>query len=123
MISCKKCNKMPTHCNLIELQMLERQFILDCIAVRQICDDYAKTNPKHGSIIPPYNGQLDPYAKSYFESVNIQKILEKTGQTPPGTSIEGPIADRFIINGAPTEYIRQRNKNGCGRSPETWRGH
>ncbi|CAH8539623.1 unnamed protein product [Schistosoma rodhaini] len=87
MVCCKKQNKIydyvdkiHSHLNSKELELLERQFILDCIAVRQICDDYSKANPKHGSIIPPYNGQLDPYAKSYFESLNIQKLLEKTGQ-------------------------------------------
>ncbi|CAH8513414.1 unnamed protein product [Schistosoma mattheei] len=131
MVCCKKQNKLNdnyldkihSHIDLKQLELLERQFILDCIAVRKICDDYSKANPKHGSIIPPYNGQLDPYAKSYFESLNIQKLLEKNGQTPPGTSIEGEIADRFIINGAPTDYIRRRNKNGCGHSKEIWGGH
>ncbi|VDP62308.1 unnamed protein product [Schistosoma curassoni] len=88
MVCCKKQNKLNdnylnqihSHIDLKQLELLERQFILDCIAVRKICDDYSKANPKHGSIIPPYNGQLDPYAKSYFESLNIQKLLEKTGQ-------------------------------------------
>ncbi|CAH8493556.1 unnamed protein product [Schistosoma turkestanicum] len=107
----------------IRLEMLKRQFILDCIAVRKICDDYSKANPKYGSVIPPYNGQLDPYAKSYFESLNIQKLLKKTGQAPPGTSIEGELADRFILNSAPADYIRRRNQHGCGYSKETWNGH
>ncbi|VDP78452.1 unnamed protein product, partial [Schistosoma mattheei] len=88
MVCCKKQNKLNdnyldkihSHIDLKQLELLERQFILDCIAVRKICDDYSKANPKHGSIIPPYNGQLDPYAKSYFESLNIQKLLEKNGQ-------------------------------------------
>ncbi|CAH8542756.1 unnamed protein product [Heterobilharzia americana] len=130
MVCCKNQNKSHNYINKIyshrnpkELELLERKFILDCIAVRQISDDYSKANPKHGSIIPVYNGQLDKYAKSYFESLNIQKVLEKNGQTPPGTSIEGEIADRFAIHGAPTEYLQRRNKHGCGHSHETWGGH
>nr|CAH8845634.1 unnamed protein product [Trichobilharzia regenti] len=116
-------HKIHSHRDAKDLELLERKFILDCIAVRQICDDYSKANPKHGSVIPVYNGQLDKYAKSYFESINIQKLLHKTGQAPPGTSIEGEVADRFVVHSGPTDYLQRRNKNGCGHSRESWGGH
>jgi hypothetical protein len=45
---------------------LEQSFILDCKAVSNISNDYSTVNPKLGSVIPPYNSQIDSYCQSYL---------------------------------------------------------
>jgi hypothetical protein len=58
----------------------ERSFVLDCKAVSNISTDYSTANPKLGSVIPPYNSQLDPHVQSYFEYFGVPRILERSGQ-------------------------------------------
>jgi len=58
----------------------ERSFILDCKAVSNISIDYSTANPKLGSVIPPYNSQLDPHVQSYFEFFGVPRVLERSGQ-------------------------------------------
>ncbi|CAF4004914.1 unnamed protein product [Rotaria magnacalcarata] len=45
----------------------ERSFILDAKAVSNISNDYSVANPKLGSVIPPYNAQLDSHVDNYFK--------------------------------------------------------
>ncbi|CAL8076957.1 unnamed protein product [Calicophoron daubneyi] len=106
-----------------ELTRRERAFILDSVAVSHISDDNSTANPKVGSVIPVYNAQLDPHAKKYFKSPYVKKVLNQTGQKFPGTCIDGSIIGRFAEHGAPAEYLRRRNVNGCGRSVEVAGGH
>lgn len=58
----------------------ERSFILDCKAVSNISTDYSVANPKLGSVIPPYNAQLDPHVQNYFQFFGIPRVLERSGQ-------------------------------------------
>jgi hypothetical protein len=58
----------------------ERSFVLDCKAVSNISNDYSTANPKLGSVIPPYNSQLDPHSQSYFQFFGIPKTLRKSEQ-------------------------------------------
>src|ERR1700722_957023 len=58
----------------------ERSFVLDCQAVSHISTDKKTDNPKLGSVIPPYNAQLDSTVDNYFNFYNVPQILERTGQ-------------------------------------------
>ncbi len=58
----------------------ERSFVLDCKAVSNISTDYSVANPKLGSVIPPYDSQLDPHSQSYFEFFGVPRTLERSGQ-------------------------------------------
>jgi hypothetical protein len=58
----------------------ERSFVLDCKAVSNISNDYSTANPKLGSVIPPYDSQLDPHTHGYFQFFGIPKTLERSGQ-------------------------------------------
>jgi hypothetical protein len=65
----------------------EQSFVLDCKAVSSISLDYSTANPKLGSVIPPYNSQLDSHVQSYFSFFGLSKTLEKTGQVYTKTNI------------------------------------
>jgi hypothetical protein len=60
----------------------EKSFILDCKAVSNISNDYSTANPKLGSVIPPYNAQLDPHVEGYFDFFGVRdrlrQVLQKT---------------------------------------------
>ena len=58
----------------------ERSFVLDCKAVSNISNDYSTANPKLGSVIPPYDSQLDPHSQSYFQFFGISKTLRNSNQ-------------------------------------------
>jgi hypothetical protein len=58
----------------------EKSFVLDCKAVSNISTDYSTANPKLGSVIPPYNSQLDSHTQTYFQFFGLSKTLERTGQ-------------------------------------------
>jgi hypothetical protein len=58
----------------------ERSFVLDCKAVSNISIDYSTANPKLGSVIPPYNAQLDHHADSYFQFFGVPRTLGRSGQ-------------------------------------------
>lgn len=102
---------------------MESSFTLDCIAVSSISQDYSRTNPKLGPALPPYNSKKDNHARNYFRFIGVDKTLKKTNQTPPGTSIEGPVIDRFVEQGKGYQYLRPRNFFGAGHSKETIDGH
>ena len=63
-----------------ELRKLEKSFVLDCVFVGTLSDDSGRANPKMATAIPPYNGQKDKFARNYFESPTVRKVLIKTGQ-------------------------------------------
>ncbi|KAI0221893.1 hypothetical protein LSAT2_026824 [Lamellibrachia satsuma] len=106
-----------------EMDRLERSFTLDCIAVSSISHDYSKTNPKLGPALPPYNSKKDNHATNYFNFIGVPRTLAKTKQTAPGTSIEGPVIDRFVESGKGHQYLSKRNYFGAGHSRETTDGH
>ncbi|CAF0840134.1 unnamed protein product [Rotaria sp. Silwood1] len=101
----------------------ERSFILDSKAVSNISNDYSIANPKLGSVIPPYNAQLDRHVDNYFKFFGVRKALEGTGQSAAHESIAGRVHDRFYTNGHGYRYLSLRNKFGSGHSIEEVRGH
>ncbi|XP_060560125.1 sperm microtubule associated protein 1-like [Ruditapes philippinarum] len=106
-----------------KLMMEERGFVLDCNAVSSISSDFAKANPKLGPVIPPYNSQKDEHVSNYFKFQGVDKTLEKTGQAPPGTSINGHVMDYFEERGPGSQYVSLRNEAGAGYSSELRDGH
>lgn len=58
----------------------EQSFILDCKAVSNISNDYSTANPKLGSVIPPYDSQLDPHTQSYYQFFGVPRTLARAGQ-------------------------------------------
>ncbi|XP_028660245.2 uncharacterized protein C17orf98-like [Erpetoichthys calabaricus] len=106
------------------LKLREQTFILDCVAVGSIAEDFSRSLPKLGSVIPPYNAQADRHAIGYFSSKPVPTVLRRTGQSKGGTSILGPLADRFNHHGAACLYLRKRNaEGGTGYSSEVRDGH
>uniref|UniRef100_A0A8C4RPI7 Uncharacterized protein n=1 Tax=Erpetoichthys calabaricus TaxID=27687 RepID=A0A8C4RPI7_ERPCA len=59
-------------------------FILDCVAVGSIAEDFSRSLPKLGSVIPPYNAQADRHAIGYFSSKPVPTVLRRTGQVRGG---------------------------------------
>ncbi|KAG8573686.1 hypothetical protein GDO81_012498 [Engystomops pustulosus] len=109
--------------SLAELQMREKRFVLDCVAVQNISKDYSVSLPKLGSVIPPYNAQQDHHVHNYFHSRPVPPLLRRTGQSHGGTSTLGDLADRFQHNSAAATYLQSRNRAGSGHSAEHARGH
>ncbi|XP_018413463.1 PREDICTED: uncharacterized protein C17orf98 homolog [Nanorana parkeri] len=109
--------------SLAELQMKEKRFVLDCVAVTSIAKDYSVSLPKLGSIIPPYNAQKDRHVRDYFLTRPVPPLLKKTGQYKGGTSTYGELADRFQYKGAAAFYLLSRNNSGSGHSAEHSSGH
>ncbi|KAM9307475.1 sperm microtubule associated protein 1 [Gastrophryne carolinensis] len=109
--------------SLAELQMREKRFVLDSVAVESISKDYSVSLPKLGSVIPPYNAQKDWHVRGYFLTRPVPPLLRKTGQSNGGTSTYGGLADRFQHKGAAALYLMTRNSNGAGHSAEHTRGH
>ncbi|CAF2910234.1 unnamed protein product [Rotaria sp. Silwood2] len=101
----------------------ERSFILDSKAVSNISNDYSIANPKLGSVIPPYNAQLDHHVDNYFKFFGIRKALEGSGQSAAHESIAGRVHDRFYTSGHGYHYLSLRNKFGSGHSIDEIRGH
>ena len=110
----------------------ERSFILDCKAVSNISIDYSPANPKLGSVIPPYNSQLDSHVQNYFQFFGVPRTLEKSGQVYQNClviilcyvhfvqlaaheSIAGRVHDRFFTSGHGYRYLSLRNKFGSGK--------
>ncbi|XP_019630109.1 PREDICTED: uncharacterized protein LOC109474278 [Branchiostoma belcheri] len=106
-----------------ELQRLEQGFVLDSIAVSNISKDYSKAQPKLGPAIPPYNSQKDKNADSYFKFQWAPTVLKRSKQDKGGTSIEGPVIDRFHTYGGGHQYLSKRNQFGAGHSRELVDGH
>ncbi|XP_068091712.1 sperm microtubule associated protein 1 [Hyperolius riggenbachi] len=106
-----------------ELLRREKRFVLDCVAVERISKDYSVSLPKLGSVIPPYNAQMDSHTHDYFWTRPVPPLLKKTGQSNGGTSTYGELADRFQHRGAAALYLLTRNNSGAGHSVEYTRGH
>ncbi|XP_078580802.1 uncharacterized protein LOC144864513 [Branchiostoma floridae x Branchiostoma japonicum] len=107
-----------------ELRVLERRFVLDCVAVANISQDYGKANPKMGTAIPPYNAQKDKHVEPYFNFYGVKDVLKTTGQYgSKSSSIDGPVIDRFVGLGKGYQYLSKRNKFGAGHSREATDGH
>jgi len=106
-----------------DLMTKEKGFVLDSNAVGSISNDYSKTNPKLGPVIPPYNSQKDGHVDNYFEFIGVEETLGKTGQEEGGTSIEGPVSDFFHDKGSGYQYLSLRNQFGAGHSREETDGH
>uniref|UniRef100_A0A8C5N2Y5 Uncharacterized protein n=1 Tax=Leptobrachium leishanense TaxID=445787 RepID=A0A8C5N2Y5_9ANUR len=109
--------------SLKELWQREKGFVLDCVAVERISQDYSCSLPKLGSVIPPYNAQKDPHVSTYFHTKPVPPLLKKTGQVHGGTSTYGVLADRFQLAGTAAQYLQARNCSGAGHSVEHTRGH
>jgi len=105
------------------LRTKEKTFVLDCNAASSISCDYSKANPKLGPVIPPYNSQKDKHVKQYFGFYSVPGTLDKTGQSAPGHSIEGPVMDSFHTRGAGYQYLSLRNQSGAGHSRDCVDGH
>uniref|UniRef100_A0A8C5MY70 Uncharacterized protein n=1 Tax=Leptobrachium leishanense TaxID=445787 RepID=A0A8C5MY70_9ANUR len=100
--------------SLKELWQREKGFVLDCVAVERISQDYSCSLPKLGSVIPPYNAQKDPHVSTYFHTKPVPPLLKKTGQVHGGTSTYGVLADRFQLAGTAAQYLQARNCSGAG---------
>ncbi|OAF71408.1 hypothetical protein A3Q56_00809 [Intoshia linei] len=106
------------------LDKKEKGFILDGVAIDNVCKSYFNVNPKLGNAIPPYNSQKDHFCKTYFDSSTVKRVLTQNDQNENlGNSIEGPMEDRFSTSGPGFKYFSTRNKNGCGRSTDVYKGH
>ena len=76
----KKTPRGPPSPTQEQLDDLEKNFLLDCIAVDSIAKDYSCANPKLGPAIPPYNSQKDKHVKQYFTRAQVDETLRNTGQ-------------------------------------------
>ena len=76
----KKPHRGPPSPTPEELDVLEKKFLLDCIAVDSIAKDYSHAQPKLGPAIPPYNSQRDKHVKMYFTREQVDDTLRKTEQ-------------------------------------------
>ena len=120
---------VPSSLSDEEKSVREKAFILDCIALAQISNDYSKANPKLGPAIPPYNSQKDHSVRRYFEFHDVEKILIGSRQRIEGNdqylgeSIAGKSVDNFHEKGLGYQYLSLRNRNGMGHSREATSGH
>lgn len=106
-----------------QLMEKEKGFVLDCQATSSISTDFSKANPKLGPVVPPYNGQKDGHTETYFKFISVPQSLKFHGQDNMGTSIEGPVMDRFNESGAGYQYLSLRNQHGAGHSRQDVDGH
>uniref|UniRef100_W5N1T8 Chromosome LG9 open reading frame, human C17orf98 n=1 Tax=Lepisosteus oculatus TaxID=7918 RepID=W5N1T8_LEPOC len=104
-----------------EFRGREKFFILDCVAVESIARDYNRSLPRLGSVIPPYNAQDDKNAKGYFRTKPVPPLLQQTGQARGGTSVLGPLADRFAKESAAALYLSRRNSSAGADKPENFK--
>ncbi|XP_071942416.1 sperm microtubule associated protein 1-like isoform X2 [Antedon mediterranea] len=123
----KKSHRGPPSPTIEEMEQKEKEFLLDCIAVSSISNDYAMAQPKLGPAIPPYNSQKDKHVQMYFHREKVPEVLQKTGQSKGGCSIDGPVIDRFIESGAGYKYLHARNdapnSAKAGHSKDQVNGH
>lgn len=104
----------------------EKTWVLDCVAVRSIANDYSVTNPKWGTIIPPYYSQKDKHVKSYFKLPVVKQALRFYDQERDGSSWEAGVGmvqqglgmDKFQKEGLGSHYLSNRNRHGAGYSYE-----
>ncbi|XP_067825257.1 sperm microtubule associated protein 1-like [Heptranchias perlo] len=110
-------------CLEYDLLRREKGFILDGVAAYFTAKGYHKTNPKRCDVIPPYNGQTDPYTMQNFQNKEMQKLLKKTNQDHGGTSTNGWLVDYFYKHGPAQRYLSKRNAYGAGHSHDQIIGH
>lgn len=115
-----RCPPTPTQ---DEQLRKEKSFVLDNNAVSSISADYNNANPKLGPAIPPYNGQRDSHTRRYFQFYGVDRTLTFYKQDTGGTSIDGPVVDRFQEIGAGYQYLSLRNQHGAGHSRQDVDGH
>ncbi|XP_029784518.1 uncharacterized protein C17orf98 homolog [Suricata suricatta] len=104
-------------------QRLEKDFILDGVAVSTMARTYERLRPKVWSAIPPYNAQQDYHARRYFRSHVVPPVLRRTEQDHGGTGRDGWIVDYFHIFGPEQRYLNRRNWAGAGHSLPQVTGH
>ena len=75
-----KIYKAPPTPPMVRLDEVEKSFVLDCIAVGNISQDYSRANPKLGSVIPPYDSINDPAITNYLEFNGVKNYLKDTNQ-------------------------------------------
>jgi len=120
---------VPSGLSENEKNIREKAFVLDCVALAQISNDYSKANPKLGPAIPPYNSQKDPSVRRYFDYHDIDKVLIGSKQkiegdeNYKGESIAGKTMDNFHEKGLGYIYLSNRNRSGMGYSQDTINGH
>ncbi|XP_059938602.1 sperm microtubule associated protein 1 [Mesoplodon densirostris] len=102
---------------------LEKNFVLDGVAVSTMARTYEHVRPKLWSAIPPYNAQQDCHARRYFRSRVVPPILRKTGQDYGGTGGDGWTVEYFQIFGREQRYLNRRNWSGAGHSIQQVTGH
>ncbi|KAM5212311.1 sperm microtubule associated protein 1 [Hipposideros larvatus] len=102
---------------------LEKNFVLDGVAVSTMARTYEHLRPKLWSAIPPYNAQQDYHACGYFKSRVVPPVLRKTHQDHGGTGRDGWIVDYFHIFGQGQRYLNRRNWAGAGHSLQQVMGH
>ncbi|XP_066111576.1 sperm microtubule associated protein 1 [Saccopteryx bilineata] len=102
---------------------LEKNFILDGVAVSTMARTYEHLRPKLWSAIPPYNAQQDCHTRRYFRSPVVPPILRKTDQDRGGTGRDGWIVDYYHIFGQGQKYLNRRNWAGAGHSVQQVTGH
>ena len=73
---------------------MEKSFVLDCVAVGNISEDFSRANPKLGSVIPPYDSIDDPAASNYLNFYGVKKFLTESNQV---YKYFLDLLDRFIL--------------------------
>ena len=107
---------------------LKRRFILDAVCVAHLSHGHFYTNPKIQCVRSPYNAIKDPNTGRYFENEHVVRLLNKTGQLDykepryRGVAIEGPYEDRAYNIAEFHYFLAHRNRHGCGRAYETYKG-
>uniref|UniRef100_A0A1I8J0F8 HDNR domain-containing protein n=1 Tax=Macrostomum lignano TaxID=282301 RepID=A0A1I8J0F8_9PLAT len=119
-----KLYRAPPTPDLLDRLRREKSFVLDCVAAASISDEFARTNPKYGSVLPPYNGQADVHTRRYFRFTGVDLTLARNKQSAPGTSIDGAKQDWFNSAGPSFRYLSSRNlRQPNGYSNEVRMGH
>ncbi len=107
---------------------LKRKFILDGVCCDFLSHGYFRANPRIQCVRKPYNAIKDPMTGKYFENEHVVALCNKTGQLDykdpnyRGVAIEGPIEERAYNIGEFHWTLRERNRHGCGRAYETYKG-
>ena len=107
---------------------LKRRFILDAVCVAHLSHGHFYTNPKIQCSRRPYNAIKDPNTGKYFENEHVIRLLNKTGQLDykepryRGVAIEGPYEERAYNIAEFHYFLDKRNRHGCGRAYETYKG-
>jgi hypothetical protein len=91
-----------------KLRGLERNFILDGVAVsKQANDDIHRTNPSINIGIQQYNAAKDKHARNYIRTAPAKQATERAEQNDHSTMM-GHVYDRFTARCASAKYLRER---------------